>query len=412
MTLDLTSKGYNREELDDIREDINQKFRNRMGDNVATDDAHHFGQFMGAIAAGKDLVGQLAELVYNASSTLRGRDQDLDIVGSDNGISRKPATPATVYLQIDADPGTVIPEGTQYSTEEGIVFNTLEDTKIPGVATVKDEAGQDTPLTDDDGNEIGRVTVQAQANELGVSGNVGAGTITDEGGADGTEGIAGVVRVTNLEPATGGDEIESEINYRSRIMENNLAKSTSTEDGMKAKVENVDGVLQCKVNANDELTVAADGTPPKTTHFYVIGGGDQEVAQAIFDAIGCPGHTYGAISKTVINHSGQERTVNFDRAKTQTVYVQVRVKPNDSWDSDNGTTNLKDKVIEYDRTLEMGDTLLYSKLFEYIWQVSGIESLDLMLGTDKSKLTLGNVMVDAYSLAYITADDIEVIIDD
>lgn len=410
--MDLTDKGYNREERDDIREDVNQDAKSRMGDNVATDDAHHVGQFLGVIADGKDIIGQLAEYIYNAGSPLRGRDQDLDIIGSDNGIFRKPAAPATTYLQIDADPGTEIPEGTQYSTAEGVVFNTLEEAKVPGVATVKDEAGQDTPLTDDDGNEIGRVTVQAQANELGISGNVGAGTITDEGGADGTEGITGVVRVTNPDPAAGGDEIESEINYRARIVENNLAKSISTEDGLKAKVENVTGVLQCKVNANAEMTTAADGTPAKTTHFYVIGGADQEVAQAIFDAIGCPGHTYGAVSKTVVNHSGQERTISFDRAETETVYVQIHVKPTDSWDTDNGATNLKSKVIEYDRTLKMGNTLLYSKLFEYLWQVSGIESIDLLLGTDKSKMTLGNITVGEYALAYITADDIEVIMDD
>ncbi|QCZ43784.1 hypothetical protein UCCLBBS124_1460 [Levilactobacillus brevis] len=58
----------------------------------------------------------------------------------------------------------------------------------------------------------------------------------------------------------------------------------------------------------------------------------------------------------------------------------------------------------------MGDTLLYSKLFEYLWQVDGISSIDLLVGTDKTNLTLGNVKVDGYSLAYITADDIEVVI--
>jgi len=144
----------------------------------------------------------------------------------------------------------------------------------------------------------------------------------------------------------------------------------------------------------------------------VIGGSDQDVAEAISHAVGLPGHTYGEVSKTVLNASGQERTVNFSRAKQQTVYVQIHIKTTDGFDTDNGITDLKNKVIEYDRTLNMGDPLLYSKLFEYLWQVSGLSSIDVTVGTDKAALTLGNVTVDAYTLAYITADDIEVIVDD
>lgn len=411
MALGLTDEnGYDLKEFDDVRDKINQDIVDRTGDNVSLDDAHFLGQIMGGIATGRQLVEQLGQLVYNSPFILRARNADLDFIGSDEGLSRKPATSAIVNLQVDADVGTVIPTGSQYSTADGVVFNTLEDAKIPEVATVKDDGGAEVPLTDDDGNEIGRVLIQAQANNPGISGNVGANTISDEGGSDGTEGIAGVVRVTNPEAAIGGEEIESEVNYRARLFENRLAKSDSTEEGIRANVENVAGVIQCKVQANNEMTTDADGNPPKTTHVYVIGGSDENVANAIFNSIGLPGHTFGEVAQTVINSSGQERTIYFSRAKQQTVYVKVAIEKTDSFDTDNGVNELKNKVIEYDRTLNMGDTLLYSKLFEYLWQVDGISSIDLLVGTDKANLTLGNVKVDGYSLAYITADDIEVVI--
>lgn len=411
MTLGLTEdNGYDLREFDDVRDELNQDIIDRVGDNVALDDAHSLGQIMGGVAVGRQLVEQLGQLVYNSPFILRARNADLDFIGSDEGLSRKPATSATVNLQVDADVGTVIPAGSQYSTADGVVFNTLEDAKIPEVATVKDDDGAEVPLTDDDGNEIGRVLIQAQANDPGTSGNVGANTISDEGGSDGTEGIVGVVRVTNPEAATGGEEIESEVNYRARLFENRLAKSDSTEEGIRANVENVAGVIQCKVQANNEMTTDADGNPPKTTHVYVIGGSDENVANAIFNSIGLPGHTFGEVAQTVINSSGQERTIYFSRAKQQTVYVKVAIETTDSFDTDNGVTELKNKVIEYDRTLNMGDTLLYSKLFEYLWQIDGISSIDLLVGTDKANLTLGNVKVDGYSLAYITVDDIEVVI--
>lgn len=406
------SGGYNLQELDDHRDRINQDAKNGMGDNAAVDDAHHLGQFLGIFATEVRRLDELGLLDYNASSVLRGRNDDLDIIGSDEALPRKPATSATTYLQIDADPGTIIPEGTQYSTAESVVFNVLDEAKVPDAITVKNDDGEQVPLTDDDGNPLGRVLVQAQADQPGISGNVGIGAITDEGGSDGTEGIAGVVSVTNPEASVGGAETESEVDYRRRIFEFKLAKSDSTQNGIEAQVETVDGVVQCKVDYNDTLETDAKGQPAKTTHAYVIGGADQEVANVLFTAVGLPGHTIGEVSKTVISHSGQERIVNFSRAKTQTVYVQIHVKTTDGFDTDNGPTNLKKQVIAYDRTLRMGDTLQYSKLFEYLWQVAGIASMDLTLGTDKSKLALGNATVDDYSLAYVTEDDIEVILDD
>ncbi|WP_139566055.1 hypothetical protein [Levilactobacillus brevis] len=89
------------------------------------------------------------------------------------------------------------------------------------------------------------------------------------------------------------------------------------------------------------MTADADGNPPKTTHVYVIGGSDENVANAIFNSIGLPGHTFGEVAQTVINNSGQERTIYFSRAKQQTVYVKVAIETTDSFDTDNGVTELK-----------------------------------------------------------------------
>lgn len=406
------SGGYDLQEFDDHRDLVNQSALTWMGPNTPTGDASHTGQLFGLMAELLHKMDEVGQIDYNAASVLRGRNDDLDIIGTDENIPRKPATSATVYLQIDADPNTEIPEGTQYSTATGVVFNVLDEAMVPGVATVKDDTGQDVPLTDDDGNELGRVSVQAQADLPGSAGNVGAGTVTDEGGSDGTEGIAGVVRVTNPEPSTGGAEAESEVDYRRRVFEYKLAKSDSTQDGIEAQVETVEGVVQCKVDFNDTLETDERGNPAKTTHAYVIGGADQDVAEVLATSVGLPGHTYGEVSRTITNHAGQKRIINFSRAKTQTVYIQVNLKTNDSFDTDNGPTNIKNKIIEYDRTLKMGDTLQYSKLFEYIWQVVGIASMELTLGTDKANMALGNVEVDDYSLAYVTTDDIEVILND
>ena len=64
MTLGLTEdNGYDLREFDDVRDELNQDVIDRVGDNVALDDAHSLGQIMGGVAVGRQLGEQLGQLV-------------------------------------------------------------------------------------------------------------------------------------------------------------------------------------------------------------------------------------------------------------------------------------------------------------------------------------------------------------
>ncbi|VDG32893.1 hypothetical protein [Lactobacillus brevis] [Lactiplantibacillus mudanjiangensis] len=406
--MELTKYGFDQPELDDIREEITVNAASKFGEQIATGDETRAGQLFAIMADNKLEITQLAHAVLLSIFLDSSTDETLDYHGTDEGITRKPELAATVYLQIDGDVGTEIPEGTEYSTDDGQIFSVLDDVKIIEVATVTDpDTQQPTDLLDEDGNAIGRVSVQAIAEEAGADSNVAANTIINE-----EEILDGVVAVTNPNAAVGGGDAETDTAYRARVKASRLSHSASADDGIKAAVENVAGVIQAKVVDNNTMETDQYGNPPKVVHIYVIGGADDEIAEAIRTSVALPGRTYGDITKTLVNLSGDERQISFSRASQTPVYFKLDVKTNDDFDSDGGPAALKQQVLDYVNTLRMGDTLLFSKVFEYVWKVPGISSVVVGIGKDKDDLSLQDITCNSFELLEGNAANIEVVLDD
>lgn len=399
---------YKRPSLDDIRQELDAAAKTEYGDDADVSDAAVIGQQNGVLSVFGDSIAQSIQSLRWAVHLLSATGQDLDTFGADDGVTRKQATNSTVYLQIDATVGTQIPEQTQYATEDGILFETLADVVIgePFVTTAED--GKQTPLLNDAGDPVGRVSVEAVSVETGLENNVGANTITVE-----AEPLEGVWQVTNLQPAMGGADEESDPEYQDRIYQGRIHPKNNSEDGIKTKLEStVTGIQKVKVVPNRTMTTDAMGNPPKSTHIYVIGGDDQEVANAILDAVPAPANTVGSITKTVYNLSGDERQISFDRATPLPIYAKVTIGAGATFDVDNGANNIKEQMKKYVDLLSMGDNVLFSKFFEYVWTVPGLTAVKVEIGTSKDALSMADVDVDEFQLATLDAKNVEVINND
>lgn len=125
-------------------------------------------------------------------------DEDLDMHGVAEGVLRKPAAPAEVVLTVTGTQGTYIPAGFRFATPTigdvpGVEFATNEDAIIPASGTID---------------------IPAIAVEAGTIGNVPAGTISLQ-----SQPKDGISSVNNAEAASGGADIESNEDYRQRILE-------------------------------------------------------------------------------------------------------------------------------------------------------------------------------------------------
>ena len=149
------------------------------------------------------VAAELAQAVIWAQEVLRrGFAQTtfgeyLDLRAAEHGLTRKPAVKATGQVTFTGTPGTIIPAGIQISTvgseaAPAIFFVTKNDVTI---------------------GANGMVTVDIEAVEAGISGNVAAGTITML-----VQSVAGVTSVTNPTATTGGTDTENDESLLARFL--------------------------------------------------------------------------------------------------------------------------------------------------------------------------------------------------
>lgn len=403
-----TDTGFDRKELDDLRDDINALFIKRFGDGIDLDDSQTPGMLAGVLSEADDTLEKLAQGVYNSFFVLKSSGANLDDLAAELEVYRKPAVNAYVDLQIDGyvdpDSPTIIPEETQFSTPDGQVFSTMADTTITQQATYVDSGGNTQPLEDDDGNALGRQIVQAAAIETGTASNVMPNTIINP-----EDSIDGFYAVTNPSAATGGGDPETDDELRQRVLANRLNTPNSTPDGIQTAIKNLSGVTDVRLINNNTMSTDSYGNPAKSVHLYVIGGADADIIQTYFDYLPPQSNTVGSVMGTATDIGGRQYIVAFDRAETVPVFIKVGIHIDDTkFDTDNGPASIKTNIINYFDTLGMGDKVLYSKLFAPAYSPVGVTDVALTLGTSLDKLTEADVSVSDFQLAVTSSANIAV----
>lgn len=403
-----TDTGFDRKELDDLRDDINALFIKRFGDGIDLDDSQTPGMLAGVLSEVDDTLEKLAQGVYNSFFVLKSSGANLDDLAAELEVYRKPAVNAYVDLQIDGyvdpDSPTIIPEETQFSTPDGQVFSTMADTTITQQASYVDSGGNTQPLKDDDGNALGRQIVQAAAIETGTASNVMPNTIINP-----EDSIDGFYAVTNPSAATGGGDPETDDELRQRVLANRLNTPNSTPDGIQTAIKNLSGVTDVRLINNNTMSKDSYGNPAKSVHLYVIGGADTDIIQTYFDYLPPQSNTIGSVMGTATDIGGRQYIVAFDRAETVPVFIKADIHIDDTkFDTDNGPASIRTNIVNYFDTLGMGDKVLYSKLFAPAYSPVGVTDVALTLGTSLDKLTEADVSVSDFQLAVTNSANIAV----
>lgn len=129
----------------------------------------------------------IADRVFVSTAT----GEDLDKVGADYGIARRQSSAAIVYLEIQGVERAIVNQNIK-AVYNNLVF-TVQEYKVIGSS--------------------GKVTVKAQCETLGTIGNVAANTITEF-----LTTYQGLTSVNNPAAAYNGFDIESDDDYRARII--------------------------------------------------------------------------------------------------------------------------------------------------------------------------------------------------
>ena len=378
----LDENGYTPLAYDDALDIAQGTVRQYAGQNVDLSDGSFFGVWTQVYATMLVDLDQKEEAVYDSGLINFANGVTLDRLAGNQNLMRKQSLAATVTLSFVGTAGYVIPEGTVFMDDNGNEFYIVADLQL-------------------DKNGIGDTL--AISSELGEDYNVDANTIINQ-----QQPVEEITSVTNNSPASGGQDMETDYDFRNRILLQAKANESATSNGLYTALMNTDGVKGAKIVENVSPNKDSYGNPPYTIHFYVAGGTDSDVANTIWKNRAAGVAMYGSISKTVTDDSGISQTVFFDRPTKVPIYVTVTIKASASFDHDSGTGDIKAAVEGVIEGLTMGDNVLVSQFYADLYAIDGIKYASIVIGTSQHNKSASDIHMSAFNIATIDDDNIEV----
>lgn len=297
-----------------------------------------------------------------------------NIAGTVFEFERKAGTKATVnevFTRSVANGEIQIPINTRVKTPAGLRFFTTAVGTIP--------AGQTSSAP-----------IPCEAEEVGESYNVGAGSITVL-----EDSISGVDSVSNPLPALNGVNQESKIAYNARFQAYIEGLGRSNLAGLAAGALSVEGINSVSIeelfppvsNVNVEIFVDSGSTIPVTPEKLA------EV-QGVIDGDGTednPGYRSGGVNVVVKTPAVVSQNI------TMTVTILIGV------DVEQLRSDLIDAVTSYVNTLGVGNDIIYNEIIAAIMSVYGVVDVDLTEPSSNVSIATNQVgRVNTFTITIMT----------
>jgi uncharacterized phage protein gp47/JayE len=428
----VTSEGFVLKTLDDIKTEVEEQQRAEIDPGLNQGGASLLGNVNGSHVEQTSEVWEVAQAIYAGGDPDSAEGHDLDVLCAYTGVTRLPAEASTVTLTLTGSSGATVPAASVVSVDGNAEarFATLEDATLAVLTawanttaytagdrrtnasrayeciTSGTSAGSGGPTTTSDditdgtahwrylGEGTYAVDVAAEAEETGPTAAL-SGALTEI-----ETPVTGWESSINLLDAEPGRDIENDAELRLRRELTLATGGKGTPDAIRADVLNVDDVEEAIVFVNDTDTTDGDGLPPHSFQVVVLGGDDDEIAQAVWDSGPAGIQTYGGETGTAVDALGNNRTINFERPDEVEIYLDVTVTTDpDTYPAD-GDDQIAAALVAFGDTFTIGQDVVRSQLFAPIFSVSGVLDVTVIeLGTAPTPSGTANLTIDARELA-------------
>lgn len=461
----LTVNGFERKRLEDIKAELEAALRALFGEDIDRPEsviAQQVGTFVLPMAE----LWEEAENVYHSFDPDVAEGVSLDNLAALNGITRADALPTTVDAIVIGDEATLIEAGAQARNEStGDVYNLLEDVTIGldnqvrtriRVLTVTDATDytitiNGNPYTITSGtpaSSTGILTALRDAINVGadpVTAEVASNTLTiladdptvvyviaitanltlnelaslarfeaDVAGplvlptnslTEIVTPVVGWTAVDNLVPGDTGIPIESDSDFRLRRRRSVARAAVATVDALFARLGDLTGVTKVFVDQNNGSAPDVNGTEPQHIWAVVKGGDPAEIGSVIFQTIAGGIGTRGAQTETITSQSGQQYLINFDRPTPVDIFITVTLVKDANYPND-GDQQIKDALVAFGQSLEIGEAVRWGRLFTPINTVPGHAVTSLFIDTVAMPSSQADIILAVNEIANIEAANI------
>lgn len=434
--MSLTSQGFNRPRLTEIKTDYDKRFADALGPVNTAPDAV-VGQIIGIFAAALDDAYEALQNTYDSMYPSTAEGTALDGAVSFVGIERMAAAPTTVTAICYGTESTLIPAGALARSLDNRQYVATADTVISrassgdvniepntvsnsanyqviagGVSVVYTSDASATAIEIAAGlaalfnpvnflataaNGILRIRAADQYSDFTLTVEskltitklgtpviftgleMGAYALPAAALTKMDSSIIGWAEINNLVAGSTGRFAESDEALRLRHADSLRATGAATAQAIRARMlAEVDSVSYVAVYENRTNAIDAFNLPAHSFETVVSGGADQAVADKLFEVKPAGIETFGNTGIQVTDENGDVQICRFSRPSDKFAWIRVSVN---SLNSEEALTvevaqAIKAAVLAYAATVGIGEDIITQRLYGPIFgATSGIGSI-------------------------------------
>lgn len=277
---------------------MNELGKMQFGEDFYIDNKTNLGQWFEMFCYTLEGQSKLFQTIYNNLSIYTMKGVMLDKYGSNFNVGRLTDTYAYATVEVTGVPFAIIMKGYKVKSKPGRFYSTVTNIEL-----------------DSTGHGLGQVI----AEDSGVAGNVGINMITEK-----VTPNEQVYTITNITSASGGADIESDIDYRARLLQFFLGSENGSVNGIRRAMLSLPQVKDCKVFENNGMfDDPATGLKPGQIAVIINGLIDEVLAYKLFNTRSAGVCTTGNTEIEVVSDSGAYVTERFYSAEEKPLYIRV-----------------------------------------------------------------------------------------
>lgn len=370
MTEGLTTTGLVVDTTDQTLAKIEGDELSTIDQALDTSPEEPLGQLNGIIASDRSLAAQLLQAIYGALDPESSEGQQLDVVCALSGTVRNPARSTIVYATgtgtatslaaatLDAD-GNV-------ATPGAVLAQIAGHPELGSFTNIGIFLGTTVTLGTPWNPSAGQTAIFMCTTTGNVACNAGTLTVI-------SPPVSGLSSITNAADGVAGAPVESDAALRLRRLEELVPPDGGTVDSMRETLKQVkgsgpglQGVIEAFVFENPTNATDSNGLPPHSTLAVIWDGSipqaaNNDIAKAIWKSKGSGITAYDAgsgLSGVAIDSAGKSHTVGFARASQLTIYINITVAVDSTFDTVNGPAAIQALLATYGNTLVQGQKVV------------------------------------------------------
>lgn len=311
----------------EVQETVQNEFREALGQDLSLEESTPQGRLIDMETTARQNTIRFNSVIANVLINItQSGGAALDAWGANFGLYRNGATASTVPVTVTGVVDTVIPAGSQASTDDGVIW-------LAGSEIVIDDANTATGVFYCQNTGAVALGVNELTNIVASS----------------TTGINGWETITNTATATLGSDIESDYSFRNRII-NSIFSGTALFGNYASACYKVDGVTDVLAKDNPEGTALQYDNitiPAHSVYVCVQGGNSEDIAEALYQVKSAGAGWCGNTSVTISDDTfATKNTVTFQVPDSVEIYMDVYVT-NLSNSSDDLETVIQNAILSY-----------------------------------------------------------------